>query len=137
MSRKTKLYRLIDHSTTPSSYFTICAYSKKNVAEILNKPYSAISQNITDVTDEQAGNLAHLKHGEIERDPEHKAPKGMSMRDYDRISSLGFLKAAILALENSTPPNNEMRDRMYAIVKDIKELKADISDYIEDEFNGR
>ncbi|MFS1426094.1 hypothetical protein LMH73_002655 [Vibrio splendidus] len=137
MARQTKVYKITDHQTKPSSYLYICAYSKQEVATILNRPYSHISNNMSQVSGTQLERFAHLKHGDTERDKELDKPTGISTRDLDRIASVGFVKSAMLALDQCNPPTKEMRDKLYDIVESLKSLKGDMTEEIEREFRGR
>ncbi|UTZ34948.1 hypothetical protein HB762_27175 (plasmid) [Vibrio campbellii] len=50
---------------------------------------------------------------------------------------IGYLDAAIHALNNCQMPSNKMKDRLLKIQGDLKELKIDAKEALEDKYSGR
>lgn len=135
MSTKTKIYKLIDHSFRPSRTVYVCAKSKRQVGEILDKPMSLISDYLSVATNESAHAYLDLSEGEY-RYENYQLPfrqKGeLGRRELERIAALGFIKSAKLAVTPCDLPTAEMKQKQQQIIALLDELYGDMGEYLDD-----
>lgn len=139
---KLKLYQTVDHSQRNTRYAYVCASSKNKVAEILNTTLSQLNKYGCAVLKENEAKYSryqHLKEGEVAfEDPHqnHVTKDCISDRDLHRISAIGYLDAAIHALNNCQLPDSEMKERLHQIQGDLKELKIDTNEALRHKYGG-
>ncbi|EHU6487242.1 hypothetical protein BWH99_RS10780 [Vibrio parahaemolyticus] len=138
-----KVYKTIDHGRRNTRYAYVCASSKVRVAELLNTTIGQLNKygcNPLDKDDLKYAQYKYLQDGEVAYESPNESRstnEGISERDLHRIAAIGYLDAAIHALNNCQMPSNKMKDRLLKIQGDLKELKIDAKEALEDKYSGR
>ena len=138
-----KVFKTIDHSRRNTRFAYVCASSKNKVAEILNTTIGQLNKYGCDPlnkSDLKYLQYKHLQDGEVayENTSEPRPTnQGLSERDLHRIAAIGYLDAAIHALNNCQMPNSEMKDRLWQLQGGLNDLKIDAKEALEQKYSGR
>lgn len=138
-----KVYRTVDHSKRNTRFAYVCTTSKSKVAEVLGTTIGQLNKygcDPLDKDDPRYSKYKHLQDGEVAYEsPNEARPKnqGISERDLHRIAAIGYLDAAVHALNNCQMPNSEMTDRLLELQGGLKELKIDAKEALEHKYSGR